>query len=99
MNEEEQEEGGSKQANKQARHRPPLLWRRHVVLNSKHTNPTKTPPGAVLLKEIDHPLVYLSLLPIIGGVALASLKELDFKMKALICALAANQVRSEAYMS
>lgn len=47
--------------------------------------------GAVLLKEIDHPLVYLSLLPIIGGVALASLKELDFKMKALIFALCANQ--------
>lgn len=47
----------------------------------------------MLLKEIDHPLVYLSLLPIIGGVALASLKELDFKMKALLCALAANQVR------
>jgi solute carrier family 35 protein E1 len=50
--------------------------------------------GAVLLKEIDHPLVYLSLVPIIGGVALASLKELDFKMKALLCALAANQVRT-----
>ena len=33
----------------------------------------------------------MSLIPIIGGVALASLKELDFKMKALLCALAANQ--------
>lgn len=30
--------------------------------------------GALLLKEIDHPVVYLSLIPIIGGVGLASLK-------------------------
>ena len=52
----------------------------------------------MLLKEIDHPLVYLSLLPIIGGVALASLKELDFKMKALLCALAANQVRAWSFL-
>lgn len=59
-------------------------------------DPTIT--GAVLLKEIDHPLVYLSLLPIIGGVALASLKELDFKMKALLCALAANQVRAWSFL-
>lgn len=47
--------------------------------------------GALILKEIDHPLVYLSLVPIIGGVALASLKELSFTWKALICASAANQ--------
>lgn len=50
--------------------------------------------GAILLKEIDHPIVYLSLVPIIGGVALASLKELSFTWKALICASAANQVRN-----
>jgi len=47
--------------------------------------------GALILKEIDHPLVYLSLLPIIGGVGLASLKELSFTWKALLCASAANQ--------
>ena len=49
--------------------------------------------GAALLGEIDHPMVYLTLLPIIGGVGLASLKELDFKLKALLAALCANQVR------
>jgi solute carrier family 35, member E1 len=47
--------------------------------------------GAILLKEIDHPIVYLTLLPIIGGVALASLKELSFTWKALIAASLANQ--------
>lgn len=47
--------------------------------------------GALLLKEIDHPMVYLSLIPIIGGVGLASLKEMSFTWKALICASAANQ--------
>jgi solute carrier family 35 protein E1 len=47
--------------------------------------------NAVLLKEIDHPVVYLTLLPIIGGVGLASLKELSFTWTALIAASAANQ--------
>jgi solute carrier family 35 protein E1 len=47
--------------------------------------------NAVLLKEIDHPMVYLTLLPIIGGVGLASLKELSFTWTALIAASAANQ--------
>mmetsp|Transcript_15686 Transcript_15686/g.15821 ORF Transcript_15686/g.15821 Transcript_15686/m.15821 type:complete len:392 (+) Transcript_15686:62-1237(+) len=47
--------------------------------------------NAVLLKDIDHPMVYLALLPIIGGVGLASLKELSFTWTALIAASAANQ--------
>jgi len=47
--------------------------------------------NAVLLKDIDHPMVYLALLPIIGGVGLASLKELSFSWTALIAASLANQ--------
>jgi len=47
--------------------------------------------NAVLLGDIDHPLVYASLIPIIGGVGLASLKELSFTWTALIAASAANQ--------
>lgn len=47
--------------------------------------------NAVLLKDIDHPVVYLALLPIIGGVGLASLKELSFTWTALIAASLANQ--------
>lgn len=47
--------------------------------------------NALLLKDIDHPLVYAALLPIIGGVGLASLKELSFTWTALIAASAANQ--------
>jgi solute carrier family 35 protein E1 len=47
--------------------------------------------NALLLKDIDHPMVYAALLPIIGGVGLASLKELSFSWTALIAASAANQ--------
>lgn len=47
--------------------------------------------NALLLKEVDHPLVYAALLPIIGGVGLASLKELSFTWTALIAASLANQ--------
>jgi len=47
--------------------------------------------NAILLKQIDHPVVYLCLLPIIGGVGLASLKELSFSWTALIAASCANQ--------
>jgi len=47
--------------------------------------------NAILLKDIDHPMVYLALLPIIGGVGLASLKELSFSWTALIAASLANQ--------
>jgi solute carrier family 35, member E1 len=47
--------------------------------------------NAVLLKDIDHPLVYAALIPIIGGVGLASLKELSFTWTALIAASLANQ--------
>jgi len=47
--------------------------------------------NAILLGQVDHPVVYLALLPIIGGVGLASLKELSFSWTALIAASAANQ--------
>lgn len=47
--------------------------------------------NALLLKDIDHPMVYAALIPIIGGVGLASLKELSFTWTALIAASAANQ--------
>jgi solute carrier family 35, member E1 len=47
--------------------------------------------NAVLLRDIDHPLVYMALIPIIGGVGLASLKELSFTWTALIAASLANQ--------
>lgn len=47
--------------------------------------------GAVLLKQIDHPIVYAALLPIIAGVGLASLKEMSFTWTALIAASGANQ--------
>ena len=47
--------------------------------------------SALFLKEIDNPIVYLALLPIIGGVGLASLKELSFSWTALIAASLANQ--------
>lgn len=47
--------------------------------------------NALVLKDIDHPMVYAALLPIIGGVSLASLKELSFSWTALIAASLANQ--------
>ena len=43
------------------------------------------------IQDIDHPMVYAALVPIIGGVGLASLKELSFTWTALIAASAANQ--------
>jgi solute carrier family 35 protein E1 len=46
---------------------------------------------ALTFQDYDHPLVYATLLPIIGGVGLASLKELSFSTMALVAALAANQ--------
>ncbi len=47
--------------------------------------------NALLLRDVDHPMVYAALLPIIGGVGLASLKELSFTWVALLAALASNQ--------
>jgi len=47
--------------------------------------------NAVLLGDVDHPMVYAALVPIIGGVGLASLKELSFTWTALIAASLANQ--------
>jgi solute carrier family 35 protein E1 len=47
--------------------------------------------NAVLLGDVDHPMVYAALIPIIGGVGLASLKELSFTWTALIAASLANQ--------
>lgn len=49
--------------------------------------------NALLLGDVDHYMVYLSLLPIIGGVGMASLGEMSFTWTALIAAFAANQVR------
>lgn len=43
------------------------------------------------IQDIDHPMVYAALVPIIGGVGLASLKELSFTWTALLAASAANQ--------
>jgi len=47
--------------------------------------------NALILKDIDHPLVYAALIPIIAGVGLASLKELSFTWLALGAALMSNQ--------
>lgn len=47
--------------------------------------------NALLLGDVDHPMVYAALVPIIGGVGLASLKELSFTWTALIAASLANQ--------
>lgn len=47
--------------------------------------------NALMLGDVDHPMVYLTLVPIIGGVGLASLKELSFTWTALIAASLANQ--------
>lgn len=41
-------------------------------------------PSAIFLKQIFSPLVYLTLVPVVAGVALASLKELDFKVSTMI---------------
>jgi solute carrier family 35 protein E1 len=47
--------------------------------------------NAFMLGDYDHPMVYLTLLPIIGGVAVATVTELSFTWTALIAASAANQ--------
>ncbi|KAJ1625452.1 triose-phosphate transporter family-domain-containing protein [Pavlovales sp. CCMP2436] len=44
----------------------------------------------LVLGQVFHPLVYATLIPIIGGVALASLKELSFSYKALAGAMLSN---------
>jgi len=46
--------------------------------------------SAVLLGAIYHPITYLTLLPIVGGVALASLKELSFTWVGFIAAMGSN---------
>merc|ERR1719247_154424 len=46
--------------------------------------------SAVLLGAIYHPITYLTLLPIVGGVALASLKELSFTWVGFIAAMLSN---------
>ena len=46
--------------------------------------------SAVMLGAFYHPITYLTLVPIVGGVALASLKELSFSYKSLFCALLSN---------
>jgi len=46
--------------------------------------------SAVMLGAIYHPITYLTLLPIVGGVALASLKELSFTWVGFIAAMVSN---------
>ena len=46
--------------------------------------------SAVMLGAIYHPVTYLTLLPIVGGVALASLKELSFTWLGFIAAMISN---------
>ena len=46
--------------------------------------------SAVMLGAIYHPVTYLTLLPIVGGVALASLKELSFTWVGFIAAMGSN---------
>ena len=46
--------------------------------------------SAVLLGAIYHPITYLTLVPIVGGVALASLKELSFTWVGFIAAMGSN---------
>jgi solute carrier family 35 protein E1 len=46
--------------------------------------------SAVLLGSFYHPVTYLTLLPIVGGVALASLKELSFTWIGFIAAMGSN---------
>jgi len=66
-----------------------VLFRSQIVKSAEPVFAAAT--NAILLGDIDHPMVYLALLPIIGGVALASLKELSFSMTALVGAMLANQ--------
>lgn len=46
--------------------------------------------SVVFLKQFLHPLVYLSLLPVMGGVAVASLKELSFTWLSFSAAMMSN---------
>ena len=46
--------------------------------------------SAVMLGAYYHPITYLTLLPIVGGVALASLKELSFTWLGFIAAMISN---------
>jgi len=46
--------------------------------------------SALLLGAYSHPITYLTLLPIVGGVALASLKELSFTWLGFIAAVVSN---------
>eukprot|EP00752_Nemacystus_decipiens_P001588 g1549.t1 len=50
--------------------------------------------SAIFLKQIFSPLVYLTLVPVVAGVSLASLKELDFKWAALGGAMGSNLAAS-----
>lgn len=68
-------------------------WHEDGLLPAPVSTPTPSlslspPPSvavtrsAIFLKQIFSPLVYLTLVPVVAGVALASLKELDFKVSA-----------------
>ena len=48
--------------------------------------------AGVFFKQYFHPFVYAALIPVVGGVSYASVKELNFSLLAFLCAMASNVV-------
>lgn len=48
--------------------------------------------AGIFFKQYFHPLVYTALIPVVGGVSYASIKELNFSLLAFLCAMASNVV-------
>ena len=75
------------------------IWRACICSYYKHPshegNDVDASESPYLFQTIDHPLVYAALVPVIGGVILASLKETSFTWTALVSASLANQVRMQ----